>query len=123
MNQETKTRFEQIIAGSTITPDDIVLFEMTFQESLIDSNHWSENTFTLLGFMFGHQLFRDAAIEAQKAIEKVEPQMRRHQHVTHLAELDEKETNLFYSELMNHCYPYRDRFVANLNELLNPDEE
>ncbi|QIG66203.1 hypothetical protein DIREPILLOW8_84 [Vibrio phage Direpillow8] len=119
MNILLRERWEQIVSNvpaTNVLASDIQDFECEFGESLIDSNEWHENSWTLLGFAFGNPKWYPFAIELDMEKDYT------YCHMVH--ELFDGDTGLeneFFADLMNAIPAYRKRFCDNLLELLNDD--
>lgn len=129
-NQGNLKRIKLILAGALVYAEDIAMFEYEFEECLIDSNYWHENSFTLYGYMRGHPKWKQYA---QGVLDNSNAKSIQFEDVVSNAfEGHEYETTLykdvmhdqplacaFYADLINDIPEYRERFCDNLKGLLD----
>lgn len=129
--EPNRNRIYQILFGAQVSASDIAMFEYEFEESLEDSNHWYDNSFTLLGYMYGKERWKcfTNVVESNRS--------SKYFHLEHIATLAfdgvdyEVEYAVcswgvindfyrceFYADVINDIPAYRERFCKNLKELL-----
>lgn len=116
-------QFKEILSGSRpTTPDDIYAFECEIGESMCDSNHWSSNVFTLVGFSYAKPEYRAIADAIQDEIEYRLKEGLNTMHVEPMVVDPLEDDHDLYckwvADIINSIPVYKERWFDNLREIV-----
>lgn len=93
MSELNAWRINAILAGSPTLASDILAFENHIGEAMCDSNNWTANPFTMIGFAWAHPKYHGMATRLQEEIDK-----KNAQNMHPMTYLDGVMYDYFYAE-------------------------